>query len=290
MKIGTTRLSILVIGLALLALVLLVAAPRQAAADTAGTFDTEWFDSFEGYTACPFPCLNNAEVNTNLYFPHATWTHSGLKDSFVITQNPRPGGTKSLKAHGLNHTYGASIAYRAIGGNPPFEIDFWARVNGDEALLPTGGFRKTVGVELGTYADFTSPHRGLLSFTYQDLNGDGQMKEIWGGYLEVDESHTDGVYLGEWVGDTYHHINIKYEPVSATQVRITWTIDNRPPAFKVYDVNWYENWLDYVGLWAAGGQIWFDDVRVTASTDPFNFDTPEPPNLNEKVYLPIIVR
>jgi hypothetical protein len=295
MKIDTTRLPSLLLGLTLVVL-LFVIAPRHAAADTTGIYDSTWIDDFETYQACPANCYDfPADQNTDLYFPAPPWTHSGLKDSFVYTDRPRR-DAQALKAHGLNHTYGASIAYRSIGGYPPFEIDFWAMSIGDENLLPTAGFLKTVGVELGTGPTFTSNHRGLLSFTVEDLYPigapDGQEREIWGGYLETDETHLDGVYLGLWQGDTYHHINIKYEPVPGdnTKVQITWTIDGGAPVSRTYDVNWYENQLDYVGLWAAGGQVWFDDVRVTSSTDVFNFDTPDAPHLTEKVYLPAILR
>lgn len=295
MKSTISRIPLLLVGLGLVAVLVFVAAPRQAEADTAAT----WSDGFEAYTACqdtPTHCDNiDPETRTNLYFPSSNWTHSGLKDSFVYTDRPHS-GNQVLKAHGLNETYGASIAYRQVSGYPPYEIDFWAQSIGDDALLPTGGFLKTVGVELGTGASYTSYHRGLLSFTVEDLYPlnapDRQEREIWGGYLETDESHLNGEYLGLWEGDEYHHINIKYEPVTgdSSKVRITWTVDNRAPVSKIYDVKWYENLLDYVGLWAAGGQVWFDDVQVTASDTPFFFDTPDAPNLTEKVYLPLVTR
>jgi hypothetical protein len=290
MKPNATRIPLLFLGMALVALLTFVAAAQPAVADTAATFDTTWTDGFETYTPCPAGCDPDAsEYNTATYFPNPPWIHSGLRDSFVYTDQ-KHSGAKALKAHGLNHDYGASIAYRAVGGYPPFEIDFWARVNGDPALLPTGGHMKTVGVELGTGPTFTSFHRGLLSFTVErNLAGTITAQEIWGGYLEADESPANGVYLGDWAGNTWYHVNIKYEVESATQVRITWTLNNGTPLSRVYDVNWYENMLDYVGLWAGGGQLWYDDVRVTASTDPFFFDTPDSP-FTEHLYLPLITR
>ncbi|MDT8307221.1 MAG: hypothetical protein RRC07_14915 [Anaerolineae bacterium] len=296
MKPTVTRLPLMLLGLGLVAVLVFVAAPRQAEADTA---TVSWTEGFEGYTACPdvpTHCDNiDPALRTDLYFPSSNWTHSGLRDTFVYTDRPHE-GSQVLKAHGLNDSYGASIAYRAIGGYPPYEIDFWAQSIGDRALLPTGGFRKTVGVELGTGPTFTSYHRGLLSFTVEDLfpvgSPDRQDLEIWGGFLETDESYLNGEYLGLWQGNNYHHINIKYEPVTGdhTKVRITWTVDNRPPVSRVYDVNWYENSLDYIGLWAAGGQVWFDHITVTSASEPFFFDTPDAPELNEKVYLPLITR
>lgn len=302
MKPNHSRLYYLLVLLPLLFTFLLVSQLSSAAAVPGADVATvTWSDGFESYTACgegSTDCLSlTAAQRTQLYFPRPEWTHSGLQDAFVYTDVPYA-GVKVLKMHGLSDQYGGSVAYRPLGGStattvyPPYEIDFYARSGGpeDPNYPIVGGHLKTVGLELSSSASVSGADRGLLAFSVKDIEPGGTNLEIRGGVFDVDPELGDGIYLQDWVANRWYHITVRYEPVDDTTIRLTYFIDDIKRGEHTLPIKPSENVLDYLGLWAGNGQVWYDNVTVKASTEPFFFDTPDPTPVGGDVFLPIVVR
>jgi hypothetical protein len=217
-----------------------------------------WSDDFESYAVDPWP-----------NFPNPPWTNNGHNDAFVYNDQ-YVSGAQSLKLVGILGDCGGSIAYRPIGGIAPMDIEFWVRT-GDQEL--SGCHQKYATVELSTGPTWESDHRGLIAFTE-----DGQIR---GGDWELGE--TDYTFLGTYNKEQWYKVNIHYEILNATTVRLVFSIDGGAPITFDTPIKSHEPWLTHIGLWGAEGFAWYDDITVTSSEG----EPPPPPGTT--IYLPSII-
>jgi hypothetical protein len=199
----------------------------------------EWIDDFEVYPVG--------------LFPSPTWVNSGNTTAF-IDNTISVSGSKSLKLFGQLGSCWAALATRKIEVQPPFIIQFYV-YNGTEALSGCHSMYGTA--ELHTGPTWQYPWRGLITFDVDDRTGE---KIIRGTYKADDP--INGVDLGRYVQETWYKVQIQYEIVDPTTIRVSYWINDvfkgsyEAPSFT------YENDLSYVSLLASEGSAWFDDVQV----------------------------
>ena len=252
---------LLILVTSLVGLLISVAAAQESVPSPQDSQDTvSWSDDFESYPVDPWP-----------QFPDPPWNNSGHNDAFVYNDQ-YVSGAKSLKLIGIfgPGECGGSIAYRPIGGVAPVDIQVWVRT-GDQDL--SGCHQKYATIEIATGQDWMYPDRGLIAFTE-----DGQ---ILGGDWEI--GSPPGMFLGTYTKEVWYKVNIHYEVLNSSTVRLTYSINNGPQATLDAPIKGHEAQLTQIGLWGAEGVAWYDDITVTAN------EGPPPPPVND-VYIPFIQR
>lgn len=258
-RLKMTLLLILVVSL--VGLLVSVTAAQESVPSPQDSQDTvSWSDDFESYPVDPWP-----------QFPNPPWTNNGHNDAFVY-DDQFVSGAQSLKLVGIieQDQCGSSIAYRPIGGVAPMDIEVWVRT-GDQDLI--GCHQKYATMELSTGPTWQSAHRGLIAFTE-----DGQIR---GGDWEIGE--TDYTFLGTYTKEVWYKVNIHYEVLNSSTVRLVFSINGGAPITFDTPIKPHEPFLTYIGLWGAEGFAWFDDITVTSSEG-------EPPPPDNNVYIPFIQR
>lgn len=246
--------------LALTALLVGAAAAQEGDRAPTAPQDVTWSDDFESYPVDPWP-----------NFPNPPWISNGHNDAGVLNDQ-HVSGTQSLKLIGIFGTgqCGGSIAYRPIGGIAPLDITVWVR-NGTQPL--DGCHQKYGAIELSTGPTWQSSHRGLIAFTE-----DGQIR---GGEWEVGE--TDYFFLGTYNKAQWYKVNIHYEILNSSTVRLIFSFDNGAPLPPVdLPIKSHEPYLTYIGLWGAEGVAWYDDITVTSTEGT-------PPPLPDHLFLPSVI-
>lgn len=212
-----------------------------------------WTDDFESYTP-------GSTYTTG--FPFSNYSHSGLKDMFVFTdQSVSP--NQSLKGHGLSNDCGGSLAHRSLEGSGPFEIEVWVR-NGNTVQDFTSCHDFYGGIELSTEPTYLGDHRGLLGFVYEeDVNGN-PLHHIYGGALEVDEPYPGEtrLLLGNYQLATWYKVKIRYEVINTEDVKLTYWVNDQQVGEQILGVRPYEDELAYVGFFVGEHVAWFDDATV----------------------------
>lgn len=221
----------------------------------------QWSEDFESYTP------------NSVFDPNAdiwnTWTHSGLQDMFVYTDEYHS-PNQSLKGHGVFDPDAegeclGSAAYRPIGGYVPMEIEVWIR-NGTSGAPPLTGCHPVFGaLELSTEPRWEGDHRGLISFDYED-----GVAGIYGGDWEVEAYDSPQAYLGDFELETWYHVKVRYELLNSQSVRLTYWVNdmNTPVGQQELPSRSFEGNLAYLGLWVGEHVAWHDDVTVYAENTP----------------------
>lgn len=233
-----------------------VSASEQSAQDPDAP-PLQWSDDFETYTP-------HDEFVPDADIWNAEWTHSGLQDMFVYTDQASS-GVQSLKGHGVYGDCAGSAAYRPIGGYAPIEIDVWIR-NDTVADQPLSGCHPVYGaLELSTAPAWQGDHRGLMAFDY--AGGD---YVIYGGDWEVENYGTSQQPLGNFQLGMWYHVRVRYERLDGQTVRLTYWVEDMdtPAGQQELPSRAFEGELAYLGLWVGEGVAWHDNVTVYAAEEP----------------------
>lgn len=190
-----------------------------------------WQDDFETYSALTFPGSWTADGNgTNL--------SKNYTDN-LISYN----GEQSLKLYGVLGGCWAAIAYHPLTVTPPFEIEIAVR-NGDESLSSCNPFRGWVGLNQGT--SWTNPvQRYFILF-------DSYGKVIGGG----------GKELRLYDNNTWYMARVRYEIISASEIKLSYWIDNVYLGSESLSSLTEENQLTNLEIQGVEGSAWFDDVKI----------------------------
>jgi hypothetical protein len=269
------RWSVLVAAL-LAVMVLTVGSQPPAAAESEANIT--WSDTFNSYA-----------VTTPPTFPSPNWVQAGYDDpatgiyadpGFAGSWGPRGNVLRLIGIFSSNPNFvecGGGVAYRRIGGTAPMDITVYvANGNQSHAGCVTPNHNVYGAIELSTTPNWRDAsgnhinHRGLIEF-----RGNGQ---VYGGTFEQDEG--PGNFLGTFVADRWYKVRIVYTQPDANNVSLQFWIDDVDRGTYQYPAKSYEGALAYIGLWAAEGEAWFDDISVTAAEIVYdNFS-----------YLPVIQR
>jgi hypothetical protein len=218
--------------------------PTRSATPTATITPGEgWFDDFESY-----------EPGT---FPSSHWSNSG-STAAVIDDAQSVSASQSLKLVGVLGDCWGALAHRELTVAPPFVVQFSVR-NGSEAL---SGCHSSYGaLSLNSGPSWETPARGVIGFDVDDRTGE----RIIRGSSNRDDP-VDGVDLGRFEPATWYKVQIKYEVVDASTIRLSYWIDDVPRGSYEYPALPDEAELAYLSLSVGEGSSWFDDVRVSPAT------------------------
>ncbi len=202
--------------------------------------DTIWVDDFESY-------------QTGI-FPSPPWINSGNTDVYV-DETEKISGDKSLKLFGLVGNCLGALGHRELGVQPPYTIHLYV-YNGTESL---SGCHSCYGsVALSTEPDSTTYSRGLIFFDVDDHSGE----KIIRGFSNTPDDPVDGVNLGIFTSNTWYEVQISYEIISETSVRISYWINGVFKGSYVYPSFPYESNLVFLSIFSDEGSAWFDDVTI----------------------------
>lgn len=204
---------------------------------------TVWFDDFESY-----------QTDT---FPSSQWTYSGNPWPYLsfVDESIKMSGDKSLKLFGWLSGCDAALAHRPITVQPPYIIHFYV-YNGSESL--SGCHSHYGAVQLNTGPSWTYPVRPLINFYNNDLIGGQIIKGA-----SNNTNPTDGVDLGTFTSDTWYEVQIKYEIIDASTVRLSYWINGEFKNSYDYASLPYENYLSFIAIQSGEGSAWFDDVSIS---------------------------
>lgn len=193
------------------------------------------FEDFESYNTGSFP--NNWVADAN-----ATNNSTNFIDSSIKYE-----GEKSLKLFGAIGACWGALAYRSIAFTSSFTVELAIR-NSDESLSGCHPGRGYIGLRKGT--SWSNPSRNLLWFS-----GDGNIKT--GG----------GTILRTYSTNTWYLVKIKYEKVSATQIKLNYWINGSYLGEETYSPIADENLLDHLDLTAQEGSAWFDAISFFSDSN-----------------------
>lgn len=195
------------------------------------SLETIWQDDFETYNALTFPDSWIADGN-------ATNLAKNYTDNSISFN-----GEQSLKLYGVLGGCWAAIAYHTLAVKPPFEIEIAVR-NGDESLSSCNQFRGWVGLNQGT--SWTNPiQRCFILF-------DSYGKVLGGG----------GKELRSYDKNTWYSVRVRYEITSASEIKLSYWIDNVYFGSESCNALSEENLMNYLEIQGVEGSAWFDDVKI----------------------------
>jgi hypothetical protein len=211
-----------------------------------------WFDNFDEYTLGSFP---------------SAWQPSGnTQTSVVDSEYVDP--DQSVQTYGVVGGCWGALMFRELQVSPPFTIQFYA-MNGDETLSGCHPLRATV--ELNTSPSWTTSQRMLAEF---GPTGDFLTPPLF--------NKGPGYPLLTWV-----NVQITYELTDANHVKMSYYLNGKLEKTVTTTQYSYEGQLAWLGLQAAEGTAWFDDVSVVSGTPPVTVtaltSTPNPSTKGESV-------
>lgn len=190
-----------------------------------------WQDNFESYAARSWP---------------ASWAPDGnatdRSHNFIDNTQGYQSG-QSLRLYGVINGCWGALAYHPLNVSPPFEIRLDV-MNGNESLSGCHPDRAGIGLRVGT--SWTNHGRGLINFKQ-----DGSIKSGGG-----------NVNLGTYSPMLWYSVKIRYERPSASEVKLSYWIDNQYKGSETIPSAPYENDLNNLSLGVNEGTAWFDNVGV----------------------------
>jgi predicted transcriptional regulator len=198
-----------------------------------------WSDDFEGYSVNLFP---------------DNWVGSGNAGASgnYITNEESYSGDKSLRLEGVYGDCWEALAHRYLNlsnkvGNSyifEFAIKIGKHVPGCHSIIAAVG--------LNTGAAWTTDGTLLFEFTNEE-----------------NTTYIGDKAIGNFTGDTWYFVKIKYHWISNTTIQIYCWINDEYKGNASVKPEKFENNLNYLTLHSCDGIVWFDDISVSSSEDEF---------------------
>jgi len=214
-----------------------LAAPLIVALQSTDGKITTWSDDFEGYALNVFP---------------DTWVGSGNAPggNSVVTSQESYDGVKSLCLEGVYGGCWEALAHRylnlsnKVGNSYVFEfaIKMGGHVTGCHSII--------AGVGLNTGADWTTEGRELIDFAQAG-----------------NTTYIGGKAIGNFTGDNWYFVKIKYQWISDTTIQIYCWINGEYKGNASVNSETFENNLNYLTLHSGDGITWFDEISVTSENE-----------------------
>ncbi|MCJ7570761.1 MAG: winged helix-turn-helix transcriptional regulator [Candidatus Thermoplasmatota archaeon] len=200
-----------------------------------------WSDDFEGYSVNVFP---------------DTWVGSGNAGASgnYITNEESYSGDKSLRLQGVYGGCWEAVTHRYLNlsnkvGNS-YIFEFAIKVG---KHVPGSCHYTIATVSLHTGASWTTNQRPLFIFSN-----------------EGNTTYIADRAIGNFTGDTWYFVKIKYHWISNSTIQIYWWINNEYKGNASVKPENFENNINYFTLHSGDGITWFDDISVSSSEDEFS--------------------